>query len=71
MHLFGGTIASQCRDATHLIMKKRPRTTIEFFGCVSTAKYIVNENWLKDSHSQLKLQGKFLFLIFTIMTSHQ
>jgi len=48
---------------------KKPVTSIEFFGCLSTVKYILNENWLRDSHSNLKLQGKILFLILSINTS--
>jgi len=40
----------------------KPIPSIEFFGCLSTVKYILNENWLKDSHSSLRLQGKsFIF----------
>lgn len=47
----------------------KPKTSLEFFICLPSVKYIVNENWLKDSHSNLKLQGKNIFLVFSIITS--
>ncbi|XP_022163732.1 PAX-interacting protein 1-like [Myzus persicae] len=63
--LFGGVVATHCFEATHLIMDK-PVTSKEFFGCLSTVKYILNENWLKDSHSNLKLQDEKEYIIENI-----
>ncbi|XP_015376185.1 PREDICTED: PAX-interacting protein 1-like isoform X2 [Diuraphis noxia] len=63
--LFGGIVATHCFEATHLIMNK-PITSIEFFGCLSTVKYILNENWLKDSHSSLKLLDEKEYFIENI-----
>lgn len=62
LFLFGGTVASHFFEATHLVMNK-PIPSIEFFGCLSTVKYILNENWLKDSHSSLRLQDEKKYCI--------
>jgi len=57
-------VAKKYSEVTHLIMNK-PETTIEFFGCISTVQYIVNEDWLCNSYSNSKLEGKILFSINT------
>lgn len=52
----GGTIAKHYSDATHLVMKEPNRTT-KFLCCVSTVKYIVTADWLKDSCTQHMFLG--------------
>lgn len=54
----GGTIAKNYSDATHLVMKEPIRTTT-FLCCVSTVKYIVTAEWLKDSSTQHMFLGIF------------
>ncbi|XP_022173995.1 PAX-interacting protein 1-like [Myzus persicae] len=65
LHLFGGKLANHYAEATHLVMKK-PVTSIEFFGCLSTVKYVLNEQWLRDSHSSLILQDEKEYFIQNI-----
>lgn len=61
----GGTIAKNYSDATHLVMKESVRTT-KFLCCVSTVKYILIADWLKDSSSQHMFLGMKLFLFISI-----
>ncbi|KAL5239337.1 hypothetical protein ACI65C_006747 [Semiaphis heraclei] len=66
---FGGIEASHYFEATHLIMNE-PVTSIEFFGCLSTVKYVLNANWLKDSRSSLKLLDEKQYFIEIIQDQH-
>lgn len=52
----GGTIAQNYSDATHLVMKD-PIRSIQFLCCLSTVKYIVTFEWLKDSSIQVMFLG--------------
>ncbi|CAI6360450.1 unnamed protein product [Macrosiphum euphorbiae] len=60
--LLGGTATTHCLEASHLVMNK-PIPSIELFGCLPTVKFILNENWLKDSHSSLKFQDEKKYCI--------
>lgn len=65
----GGTVAKHYSDATHLVMKEFVRTT-KFLCCISTVKYIVNADWLKDSSTQHMFLGKqqtlFLYCVHVV-----
>ncbi len=60
----GGELAKSCRDATHLVMNK-PVRTFKLLCCISTCRYIVNANWLKDSFNQSTFVGEFWLFFHT------
>ncbi|KAE9532132.1 hypothetical protein AGLY_010334 [Aphis glycines] len=62
LYLLGGKLASRQFDPTHLVLNK-PKVSLDFFICLPTVKYVVNANWLKDSHSNLELQDEKQYLI--------
>lgn len=62
LYLLGGKLASQNFEPTHLVLNKC-KTSLEFFICLPTVKYIVNANWLRDSHSNSQLQDEKQYLI--------
>ncbi|KAL4091951.1 hypothetical protein QTP88_026550 [Uroleucon formosanum] len=66
---FGGKVANNFFEATHLVMNKSS-PSINFYGCLSTVKYILNENWLKDSHSRLQLQNEKDYIIVNIIDKY-
>ncbi|XP_039297213.1 PAX-interacting protein 1 isoform X2 [Nilaparvata lugens] len=45
----GGAVATSCREATHLLVPKLTRT-FKLLCCLSTCKYILKLDWLRDSH---------------------
>ncbi|RZF32831.1 hypothetical protein LSTR_LSTR011477 [Laodelphax striatellus] len=47
----GGAIATSCGEATHLLVPKLTRT-FKLLCCLSTCKYILKLDWLRDSHKQ-------------------
>uniref|UniRef100_A0A2H8TDD8 PAX-interacting protein 1 n=1 Tax=Melanaphis sacchari TaxID=742174 RepID=A0A2H8TDD8_9HEMI len=69
LHLVGGTVASNLFQPTHLVMNK-PKTSLEFFICLPTVRYVVNENWLRDSHTDLRFLDERAYLIQNLQDKH-
>lgn len=65
----GGELAKSARDATHLVMSKACRT-FKLLCCLSTCKYIVTVNWLKDSLSHNTFLGEFCALCCQISNTY-
>ena len=59
----GLEVTSQPRMATHLVMPCLNRT-ISFLCAISFVKFVLSVDWIKDSHKELKLKGKFKVLSF-------
>ena len=51
-------VTSQAKLATHLVMPKLGRT-ISFLCAISYVKFVLNVDWIKESHKDKKLQGNF------------
>ena len=54
----GAEVTSQAKLATHLVMPKMGRT-ISFLCAISYVKYILKPAWIRDSHKENKLLGKY------------
>ena len=49
-------VTSQAKLATHLVMPNLGRT-ISFLCAISYVKFVLNVDWIKESHKDKKLQG--------------
>lgn len=53
---------------THLVMREAERTE-KLLCALSTAKYVVNENWITESAAQQKFLGNIMFEEKFILTA--